>query len=192
MQGWVGCGTGVEWDRRVETKRRRAQTEHKGGQPTASLVSHLLCWKPTLPNNCLLVKNLSVVCRQLTWEPPEEIHEPYVWGVGICMVNKFPGGFLCPLSFRTTDRENMLFSLVRIPNKYLSQMAPLSHIFPCKGVKINTFSLKIWELSAERYFYWVHTMSKAWSTQPKTPDKALLQWTGQSKVDWWSKSLMET
>ena len=30
------------------------------------------------------------------------------------------------------------------------------------------------------------------STQPKVLDNTLLQWIGQSKIDWWSKNLMET
>ena len=44
--GWGG----IENDRRVQTKRRKAWREHEGGSPKSNLVSHLLCWKPALPN----------------------------------------------------------------------------------------------------------------------------------------------
>ena len=44
--GWGG----IEDYRRVQTKRRKAWREHEGGSPKSNLVSHLLCWKPALPN----------------------------------------------------------------------------------------------------------------------------------------------
>ena len=44
--GWGG----IENDRRVQTKRRKAWREHEGGSPKSNLISHLLCWKPALPN----------------------------------------------------------------------------------------------------------------------------------------------
>ena len=41
---------GIEDYRRVQTKRRKAWRVHEGGSPKSNLVSHLLCWKPALPN----------------------------------------------------------------------------------------------------------------------------------------------
>ena len=46
--GWGG----IEDDRRVKTKRRKEWRKHEGGSPKSNLVSHLLCWKPALPNKC--------------------------------------------------------------------------------------------------------------------------------------------